>query len=313
MEKAEKTPTTIRNLLKYNMELEGTLRKPFLRLLADYSEQSDRKALLFLCSKQGMTAFGRLREYHPTLLDILTTFPTAMPPIERLLDVLLPHQPRHYSLVNTQKDSPCEMHFVFNVVEYQHMGRRRTGICTGWLDSLAGSPTNHEIHHFSEEVNVFPRNTQHPFRLPEDPDKPIIMIGAGTGVAPFVGFLRQGVHKAWLFYGTRHPDHDVLFKEELAQYKENLRTTMCYSRAEPLHPKLYVQQALLECQEEVWQWIADFKAVVYVCGDARGMALGVDESLREIAQNKLNLSKPEAIKWLIEQSQNGLYLRDVWA
>ena len=160
------------------------------------------------------------------------------------------------------------------------------------------------------------------FHLPGDASLPIIMIGAGTGLAPFRGFLQERaaqkssggtVGKALLFFGCRHAEHDYIYRDELNRFAEQGLVTIftAFSRQDPAH-KVYVQDRLLEHGDRVWESLQE-GGVLYVCGDASGMSAGVRKSLQAIVSSKLAVSAEKAGEWLDELARNGRYALDVWA
>ncbi|RKP05552.1 hypothetical protein THASP1DRAFT_25969 [Thamnocephalis sphaerospora] len=313
--------TTVRELLTHALDLQGTLRKSTIRLLADVSQD--------------------LRDQHPTLLDLLVTFPSARPPIGRLLGALSALQPRSYSCTNTPLLHPRELHCAFNIAEYVDAhGRQRHGVCTPWLDrisrpwqgatsTLAASPI----------LRVYLRPNVTNFRVPDAAiHHPMILIGPGTGVAPFIGFLAHrseqrrlrlsmgGISRVpsravdalfgpiQLYYGCRDDRLDFLYRDEImrAQNDRTLSELVLACSRKPEHGRRYVQDGLYERGADVWRIMSAENGIIFVCGDATGMARDVNTALAEIVQQHGGAADmKEALATLAEWTQQGRYLRDL--
>ncbi|ORZ01391.1 hypothetical protein BCR43DRAFT_522243 [Syncephalastrum racemosum] len=339
---------TLADLLRYGVDLTTPPRKALLRMLADYTANDQEKTtLLYICSKQGATAFNALRDQVPTLVDILTTFPSCQPPIERLLDALPPHLPRYYSIANSPLKHPHEIHFAFNIVEYTTpYDVPRKGVATPWLDRLTGQIPARADHTTkpvtvpspSGSVPVFRKPNANAFVLPADTKRPLVLIGPGTGIAPFIGFLqhRQQQRKIreqmggvglnplrdirnefgpiWVYYGFRDTQKDYLFEhelEELAQDKTITQLHLAVSRA--TDQKVYVQDLLRRDTGALYDLIVKQDAAVYVCGDAKGMAKGVQDALVDMLAQHEGLEPVAANQKLMEWTGSRKYLRDLWA
>src|SRR5205085_4299128 len=208
------------------------------------------------------------------LLDLLDGFPSARPPLSELVSALDPLQPRFYSIASSPKHLPGEVHLAVAAVRYEKRARRRLGVASTYLaDRVAAG----------EQVDVFVRPS-HGFRLPASPDVPVIMIGPGTGIAPFRAFLQErralGARgRNWLFFGNPRRRCDFLFEDELTAYsRDGLLTRLDLAFSRDQHDKIYVQHRLLEHAAELWAWLED-GARFYVCGDAHGMARDVEAGL----------------------------------
>jgi sulfite reductase (NADPH) flavoprotein alpha-component len=167
-----------------------------------------------------------------------------------------------------------------------------------------------------EGMKVFLKPNPH-FRLPTDPDRPIIMIGPGTGVAPFRAFLQQreaeGARgQSWLFFGARQFTHDFLYQLEWQEWLASgvlSRMDVAFSRDQ--REKIYVQHRMWEARRELFTWLAD-GAVLYVCGDATAMAKDIHAMLLRIIADQSGRDTAAAADWLREMQQSGRYLRDVY-
>jgi sulfite reductase (NADPH) flavoprotein alpha-component len=161
-------------------------------------------------------------------------------------------------------------------------------------------------------------HTNNSFRLPEDGDKPVIMVGPGTGVAPFRAFLEERKVSAakggnWLFFGNPHEEEDFLYKDELEQMQADgvlTKLDLAFSRDQA--DKIYVQHRMLENGVELWKWLHDEGGYFYVCGDASRMAKDVDAALHEIAQKHGGLSEAAAEEFIKQLKKEKRYARDVY-
>lgn len=240
------------------------------------------------------------------VLDILEKFPKAKFTAEELVKVLRKLQPRLYSIASSPKVHPDAVHLTVAVVRYELHGRKRQGVCTTFLADRVGDST----------VPVFIHSAKH-FRQPEDGGVPVIMIGPGTGIAPFRGFLQEreatGAHgKTWLFFGDRHRATDFLYEDEIRGWLDKgvlgrLDTAFSRDQAE----KIYVQHRMEENAAELWRWIGE-GAYVYVCGDAERMAKDVDAALHGIAQREGGKSPEEAAAYIEEMKKSKRYRKDVY-
>ena len=278
------TPCTVRDALEKYIDITSVPRKSFLRALAECCTNDEEKdRLLFLSSRDGKERFRTdITDERPTLLTLLRTYPSCSISLERLLDISSPLLPRMYSITSC-KDSQKNPSVAFSVVKYETPESKETrlGVATNWLDGL---PLDHED--IKIPIYKVPTKT---FGLPEDISKPIIMIGPGTGVAPFRGFLqkREALARAnpslrfaesWLFFGCRRKDEDYLYEADFNAFVENktlTRLVSAFSREDPSGKKVYVQHKLAEHEEKMRDLILREKAYVFVCGDGAHMAKDV--------------------------------------
>jgi len=240
------------------------------------------------------------------LIDLLQQFPAALN-AEQLIGLLKPLQPRLYSISSSSKVNSDEVHITVSTVRYQFNGRIRKGVCSTFLAERIKP---------EEEVSIFVQKSAH-FRPPAHPDVPMIMVGAGTGVGPFRGFLqeRQAVGakgKNWLFFGEQRSEYDFYFKDELEAMRDSgilHRLSTAFSRDQ--QEKLYVQHRMLEHGEELWAWLQD-GAHFYICGDASRMAAEVEEALKQIIQQHGSMTRPDAESYVKEMAKSKRYARDVY-
>lgn len=330
-------------ILTWCLEIRAVPKKAFLRALVDCtSNAAEKRRLQELCSKQGAADYNLfIRDASACLLDLLLAFPSCHPPLSLLLEQLPKLQPRPYSCASSSLLHPGKLHFVFNILECPSpttAAAPRKGVCTGWLATLVAPflQPNTEAPHtdrpdaLAPEILISPRAT-HSFRLPDDPSAPIIMVGPGTGIAPFIGFLQHreklqeqnpdgNFGAMWLFFGCRHKDRDYLFREELRRFlKIGILTHLkvSFSRDAPPEgeeaPAKYVQDNLQRHSQQVARALLQENGCIYVCGDAKNMAKDVNDALVEIVSKEAAVSKLEAVKTLAALKQERRYLQDIWS
>lgn len=272
-------------------------------VVAAYARLSNAPELLdMIADPQQLTAYAQRRP----VADMVREF-AVQTSAQAWVDCLPPLMPRLYSISSSPLVSPDEVHLTAGVVEYQTDGRTRYGAATRYL--------THQLQP-GDTVACFIEHNDH-FRLPDDPEKPVIMIGPGTGIAPFRAFLQQRAAqqsggKNWLITGNPHEKSDFLYEEELTDFvRQGVLTelTTAWSRDQP--QKIYVQDKLSEMRETVWRWLAQ-GAYIYVCGDAFRMAKDTDTALLEIIRSEGVMSAEEAQVFLNGLRTAKRYQRDVY-
>jgi sulfite reductase (NADPH) flavoprotein alpha-component len=236
------------------------------------------------------------------IIDMLEAAPRKLSE-EQLLSLLRPLAPRYYSIASSRKAVPDEAHLLIAAVRYATHGRERNGVAS--VDVA-------ERRKAGDRLRVFLKPNAH-FRLPTDPDRPVIMIGPGTGVAPFRAFMQErdaiGARgRNWLVFGHRNYTHDFLYQlewQDLLKRGALTRLDVAFSRDQP--EKRYVQHALWDARRELYAWVQD-GAAIYVCGDANAMAKDVHGSLQRI----LGEGGKDGIAALDALRREGRYLRDVY-
>ncbi|BCU77216.1 flavodoxin domain-containing protein [Luteolibacter sp. LG18] len=263
---------------------------PFLRSLV---EADDKKAWDDFC-------WGR------DLIDLVVDHPADFTDAEEFVSVLKKLQPRLYSIASSPKAHPGEVHLCVGIVRYNSYGRKRGGICSTFLsDRSKGLQPGVFVH------------SNNAFRLPANGETPVIMVGPGTGIAPFRAFLEE--RKAtnakganWLFFGNPYSATDFLYEGELKAYQQDGtlgRLDVAWSRDQK--EKVYVQNLMVQHGAELWQWFQN-GAAFYVCGDATRMAKDVDAALHTVAEQHGGLSKEEAAAFVSQLKKDKRYLRDVY-
>ncbi|MDX1519401.1 MAG: sulfite reductase subunit alpha [Gammaproteobacteria bacterium] len=269
-------------------------------LASQASDDGEREAL------NRMAAEGA--EEGVDLLDILEEFPSARPDPAEMAGCLGKLQPRLYSIASSPNLHKDEVHLTVGAVRYRRKNRARKGVAsTFFADNMQAG----------DKLKVYVQPT-FDFRLPRDGDTPIIMIGPGTGIAPFIAFLQERMmlgHKGknWVFFGNPHSKTDFFYEEELRKYrKDGLLTRLDTAFSRDQRDKIYVQHRMLHNSHELWQWIHEEHASIYVCGDATRMARDVDDTLHRIAVQTHGLSEEAARDYIRELARSGRYLRDVY-
>jgi sulfite reductase (NADPH) flavoprotein alpha-component len=241
------------------------------------------------------------------VIDFLVEHPSVKFAPEEFVGLLTKLQPRLYSVASSLRAFPDQVHFIVDVVIYESNGRVRKGVCSTFMAERADDVP----------VPVYPSSAKH-FHLPEDGDTPIIMIGPGTGIAPFRAYLQErqalgAKGKNWLFFGAQRENCDYAYKDDFDRFKRDgiLTRLDCAWSRDQAH-KVYVQHRLLENGPEIWKWIDGEGAQFFVCGDARRMAKDVDAALRKIVQAQGGKSVEQANEYVEKLKNDKRYKRDVY-
>ncbi len=253
------------------------------------------------------TACGLPKSPDVHVIDLVLA-KTETPDAQSFVECLRPLAPRTYSIASSPRVHPRQAHLTVDVVRYEMRGRRRAGVASSMLADRAPAGT---------ELSVYLQPAPH-FRLPK-PDVPIVMIGPGTGVAPFRAFLEErgasdagaAKGKSWLFFGTRHA-HDVFYVDEFRAMLERgtlTRLDCAYSRDQP--ERVYVQQKMHDAKRELYAWIEE-GAHVYLCGDAQRMAPDVQTTLIDVIAHGASVDRDRALAKLRELEAAGRYCKDVY-
>lgn len=240
------------------------------------------------------------------LIDLATDYPADFRDGEEFVGVLKKLQPRLYSISSSPKAHPGEVHLTVAVVTYDSHGRSRGGVCSTFLADRSEGV----------QPKVFVHNNK-AFRPPENDDLPMIMVGPGTGIAPFRAFLeereaRGAKGKNWLFFGNPYRTTDYLYEEELTEKLEKgtlHKLSLAFSRDQK--EKLYVQHLMLQEGAELWK-LLDEGGYFYVCGDASRMAKDVDAALHQVVQEHGGKSEEEAVEFVKQLKKDKRYGRDVY-
>ncbi len=224
---------------------------------------------------------------------------------EEFVALLAKLQPRLYSIASSLKAFPDQVHFTVDVVRYESHGRKRAGVCSSFMAERAND----------SPMPVFPTTSK--FRMPDDGNTPMIMVGPGTGIAPFRAFLQErkatGARgKSWLFFGSQKERCDYFYREEFDALRSEgylARIDCAFSRDQ--QNKIYVQHRMQENSAELWKWLEE-GAHFFVCGDAKRMAKDVDAALRQIVEKEGGKTGEEANEYIEKMKTEKRYKRDVY-
>lgn len=312
-------PTTYRTALTHYLEITALPRTHILKELAEYcSDEKDKEFLRFMSSTapEGKVKYQEwIQDSTRNIVHVLEDVPSCRPPIDHLCELLPRLQPRYYSISSSSKLYPTTVHVTAVLVKYvTKTGRTNNGVATTFLaqKKVNGEPL--------PRVPIFIRKSQ--FRLPAKTETPVIMVGPGTGLAPFRGFIQERdfnkqegkeIGKTVMYFGCRKRSEDYIYEEELEDYVKrgviNLRTA--FSRDQP--QKVYVTHLLEEDMDLIWDVIGVNKGHFYICGDAKNMATDVRNILLKVLQTKGNMSESEATQYVKKMEAQKRYSADVWS
>lgn len=281
------------------------VNKPSQELLATVAKaapQSELAALLAPEKREDLKKWLWGRQ----VIDLLELLPAPMP-VGEFIPMLKRLAPRLYSISSSPKAHPGEVHLTVGAVRYESHGRERKGVASTFLADRVGD---------TEFVKVFVQPS-HGFKPPANGDLPMIMVGPGTGIAPFRAFLEERLvtgakGKNWLFFGDQKRDTDFLYDELLTDWQESgflTRLDLAFSRDQ--EKKIYVQDRMVENAAELWAWL-EASAHFYVCGDASRMAKDVDAALLKIVETAGGKSADEAKAYVAKLKSDKRYQRDVY-
>ena len=310
-------PAPLLGILGSCVELQDPATRSDIEVMARYTRDPKQRSSLEGLVGTDDTSQTRFRNEvlarGRSLLDLLEDYPACDMPFEVFLDRLPPLRPRYYSISSSPLVSPDMVSITTGVLR----GPARSGtgefggVCSTYLESNAPNST----------VFAFVREPTIAFRPPDDPQLPMIMIGAGTGLAPFRGFLQEraalrangaSVATSLLFFGCRTSSDDYLYEDELRRYEADgvVKVDAVFSR-EGDAERRYVQDAIIGRADEVWNLIDDQRANIYVCGNANTMAPGVRTALIQVFRMKSGAST-DGNSWLAGLRADGRFLEDIW-
>ncbi|AVX39439.1 NADPH-dependent assimilatory sulfite reductase flavoprotein subunit [Yersinia enterocolitica] len=262
----------------------------------------DETLIALLADKPALQQYAK----NTPIVDMVRQAPSDLN-ADQLVALLRPLTPRLYSIASSQAETETEVHITVGVVRYEIDGRPRTGGASGYLaDRLA----------VDGDIRIFIEHNDN-FRLPANPETPVIMIGPGTGIAPFRAFMQQreaigASGKNWLLFGNPHFTEDFLYQVEWQRYvKDGLLTRIDLAWSRDQAHKIYVQDKLREQGAELWRWIQE-GAHIYVCGDANRMAKDVEQVLLDVVAEHGAMDTEQADEYLSELRLARRYQRDVY-
>ncbi|HTL66932.1 MAG TPA: sulfite reductase subunit alpha [Lacunisphaera sp.] len=299
-------PVSLREALTTKLSLAGPGRKvleAFAARAGAPAEKTRLEALLAPAADESRETFLGQREF----IDLLEEFPSVKLSPQDLVDQMRRLMPRLYSIASSPVLYPGQVHLTVAPVRYESNGRRRYGVCSTFLaDRVTRRKT---------QIPVFVAPSH--FGLPVDPTRDIIMVGPGTGIAPFRAFVQERIATSapgrnWLFFGDQHAATDYLYGDEwtrLLAAGKLARIDLAFSRDQA--KKVYVQDRMRENASELWAWLKA-GAAFYVCGDAHRMAKDVDTSLHEVIAAQGGLGPAQAAEYVKEMKKERRYQRDVY-
>nr|WP_277351820.1 cytochrome P450 [Antrihabitans stalactiti] len=307
---------SVRRLLSDYVELQEVASRKDIQAMLEYTEYPwtrDQLTALLDPADEGRKYRDEVLARRRSVFDLLEEHQTCQLPLALFLQLLSPLAPRYYSISSSpRRDARRCSITVGALIAPARSGRGNfEGVCSNYLARQG----NQQV------IYAFVRDTGSKFRLPNDPRRPVIMIAAGTGIAPFRGFLHERASQAaagdqlgsaLLLFGARHPQSDLLYADELTALAESANTQLAYAFSRvPGLPKIYVQDRLRQLGDALWTLI-EADAVIYICGST-SMADGVRTALGDLHRERSGGDAAAADRWLAELSAGGRYLVDVWA
>lgn len=279
------------------------LTKKIVQQAAELTENEELKKLV---SEENI---NQLKEYIDgrDLLDLLRDFGPWKASAVEIISLLRKMPPRLYSIASSITANPEEVHLTIGAVRYTARGRERKGVC-----SVLCAERLQE----GDTLPVFIQQNKH-FNLPESQDKDIIMVGPGTGIAPFRSFIQEravneATGRSWLFFGDQHSSSDFLYQNELEKYqKDGVLTRLEAAFSRDTTQKVYVQHKMLENSKELFEWLEN-GAYFYVCGDKQYMAKDVHNILINVIEKEGVMTRESAEAYLNDMQKQGRYQRDVY-
>ncbi|MEH7377803.1 sulfite reductase subunit alpha [Neobacillus drentensis] len=279
------------------------LSKKILQQAAAFTESEALQKLLLVENAAQLKEYCNGRD----LLDMLREFGPWKATAQEIVSFLRKMTPRLYSIASSIAANPEEVHLTIGAVRYTSHGRKRNGVCS----VLCAERVNE-----GDTLPVFVQANKH-FFLPVSQDTDIIMVGPGTGIAPFRSFVQErtvnkGKGKSWLFFGDQHAASDFLYQDELEKYQQDgVLTKLDAAFSRDTAQKVYVQHKMLEHSKELYEWLQK-GAYFYVCGDKEYMAKDVHETLISIIEKEGAMSRDAAEAYLKDMQKQGRYQRDVY-
>ncbi|XP_034840509.1 NADPH--cytochrome P450 reductase isoform X1 [Maniola hyperantus] len=313
-------PTSYRTALSHYVEITAMPRTHILRELVEYcSDEEDKKKLLLMAtnSQEGKALYQSfVVDACRNIVHILEDIKSCKPPLDHLCELLPRLQPRYYSISSSPKLYPETIHVTAVVVKYKTpTGRVNKGVTTTWLAENKPEPDKP-----FPRVPVYIRKSQ--FRLPMQTQTPILMVGPGTGLAPFRGFLQERAHAraqgrpvgdTVLYFGCRHRDQDFIYQGELEEFEKNGDVTLHLAFSRDQAHKIYVTHLLEKNLDQIWDIIGKRNGHFYICGDAKNMAVDVRNIVIKAVQEIGGRSETEAVQFLKKLESMKKYSSDVWS
>lgn len=279
------------------------LTKPLLEQALKLSNHESLRELLSAGKEAELKEYINGRD----LLDLIQDFGPWGVSAQEFISILRKMPGRLYSIASSYAANEEEVHLTIGTVRYEAHGRKRKGVCSTLCAERLES---------GDTIPVYIQKNPN-FKLPVNPDTPIIMVGPGTGIAPFRAFMQEREEqeaegKSWLFFGDQHFVTDFLYQTEWQQWiKDGVLTKMDVAFSRDTDQKVYVQHRMREHSQELYSWIQE-GAVIYICGDEKHMAHDVHETLIDIIEQEGQMNREQAEQYLSEMQQQKRYQRDVY-
>ncbi|RZC35104.1 NADPH--cytochrome P450 reductase, partial [Asbolus verrucosus] len=313
-------PTTYRTALTHYLDITMNPRTHVLKELSEYCSDNAEKEKLKLMSStspEGKLLYQQwIISDNRNIVHILEDMPSCKPALDHLCELLPRLQPRYYSISSSPKLYPNTVHITAVVVEYTTpTGRRNKGVATTWLATKHPQPDQDP-----PTAPIFIRKSQ--FRLPTKTQTPIIMVGPGTGLAPFRGFIQErnqakeegkAVGETVLYFGCRKKAEDFIYEEELLEYEKSGALTLHLAFSRDQAHKIYVSHLLQQNADEIWRIVGENNGHLYICGDAKSMAPDVRNIVMKVIQDKGQMSEQQASAYLKKMETQKRYSADVWS
>ncbi|MEM9444955.1 MAG: sulfite reductase subunit alpha [Verrucomicrobiota bacterium] len=300
------TSKPLQQVMMSDITLNRASRKFVKGIVEKLQEPKKAEFEALIADNEKLDTYLFTRDY----LDILNELPELSLTADEFVGLTVKANPRLYSIASSLDKHPEEVHLTIATVRYNTHGRDKKGLASGWLaDHQAVGESN---------LPVFMTPNKH-FKIPEDPTADIIMVGPGTGIAPFRAFLEQreidqATGRNWLFFGDQHKATDFLYEEEfIAWQKSGLLTKLDLAFSRDQEHKIYVQDRMRENAKEIWEWIQK-GASFYVCGDAKRMAKDVEQALIDMAAEFGAMSPEDAKTYIVKKlgREERRYHKDVY-
>ncbi|MFB9325578.1 assimilatory sulfite reductase (NADPH) flavoprotein subunit [Paenibacillus aurantiacus] len=280
-----------------------TLSKPLVEKLAQIAANKEAFELLDAANREKFKAYAHGRD----LLDFIRDYGPLQASAQDVVSLLRKIPARLYSIASAQSANPDEVHLTIGAVRYEAHGRERKGVCSIFTAERL-QPGDTVPVYIQQNAN---------FKLPEDPSAPIIMVGPGTGIAPFRSFMQEREEigadgPSWLFFGDQHFVTDFLYQTEWQRWiKDGVLTRMDVAFSRDTEEKVYVQHRMRQHGKELYAWLEQ-GASFYICGDEKNMAKDVHSALLDIIETEGGKSREEAENYLASMQQSKRYQRDVY-
>lgn len=306
-------PCTVRHLVESYLDIAAVPRRSFFELLSTFaSDELERDKLVEFSSAAGQDDLhAYCNRPRRTALEVLTDFPhtTAELGVDYLLDLFPEIQPRSFSIASSLKAHPHRLHILVAVVQYKtKLFRPRRGLCSSWLASL--DPAQGEV-----SVPLWVKKGS--LKFPEQGDTPVIMVGPGTGVAPFRSALQERIAEGKtanvLFFGCRSESKDFYFRSEWEELKRAGQLVLFTAFSRDQEEKVYVQQRVRENAKLVWDLLANQNGCFYIAGNAKEMPAGVRDALQEVFQQEGGLSAEQANEMLAALERTARLQSETWS